>query len=330
MPRKVVDLGSGQALLNIASYGRSAGRPLTPHQRLQIALTVRRAPEVMVKVSGGARSIGGVEAHFAYIGREGELGVETDYGWELVGKGFENKIVPNWDLDLWAHRRQDARSIRGTRRPAKLVHNVIFSMPPGTSPDKLLKAVRRLAENEFAMKHRYAMVLHTDETHPHVHLVVKAVSEQGERLNIRKATLRDWRQQFATHLRELGVAANATERAVRGQQRTPKYDAIYRAMQRNESTRQHKEVLGLAAKSADVLLRHRNGSKKLSHTWSEVIAGWHAIARGLQAEGNYGLANDVRFFSASMSPPETDQRQLVQKAHNRTRIREIAALERTR
>ena len=36
-------------------------------------------------------------------------------------------------------------------------------------------------------KHRYAMVLHTDEPHPHVHMVVKAVSEEGVRLNIQKA-----------------------------------------------------------------------------------------------------------------------------------------------
>jgi hypothetical protein len=31
-------------------------------------------------------------------------------------------------------------------------------------------------------------VLHTDEPHPHVHMVVKAVSEHGVRLNIRRAT----------------------------------------------------------------------------------------------------------------------------------------------
>jgi hypothetical protein len=43
------------------------------------------------------------------------------------------------------------------------------------------------------------------------------VSEQGERLNIRPPTLRKWRRDFAANLRELGVAANATERAVRGQ-----------------------------------------------------------------------------------------------------------------
>jgi type IV secretory pathway VirD2 relaxase len=110
------------------------------------------------------------------------------------------------------------------------------------------------------------MVLHTDEAHPHVHLVVKAVSEQGERLNIRKATLRNWRQQFATHLRELGVAANATDRAVRGQHRTPKHDAIYRAMQRNESTRERSDLLGMASKSATAFQRHRNGKEKLEQT----------------------------------------------------------------
>src|SRR3954452_5385626 len=218
--RRVIDLGSSGALLDLHSYGR-AGRPLTPKQAQTIALTVRRAPEVMVKVSGGARTLGGVQAHFAYIGREGELAVELDDGTRVAGKGFEKQLVLDWDLDLLAHRRQDERSILGKRRAAKLVHNLIFSMPPGTSPQKVLAAVRKFAVKEFAFQHRYALVLHTDEAHPHVHLVVKAESEQGVRLNIRKATLRNWREQFAENLRDLGIAANATERAVRGEVRTP-------------------------------------------------------------------------------------------------------------
>ena len=48
------------------------------------------------------------------------------------------------------------------------------------------------------------MALHTDTPRPHVHVVIKAVSEQGQRLHIRKATLRDWRSEFARHLRALG------------------------------------------------------------------------------------------------------------------------------
>jgi hypothetical protein len=48
---------------------------------------------------------------------------------------------------------------------------------------------RNFVRGEFALKHRYALVLDTDEPDPHVHLVVEAVSEQGVRLKFRKATL---------------------------------------------------------------------------------------------------------------------------------------------
>src|ERR1700741_1316212 len=108
----------------------------------------------------------------------------------------------------------------------KLVHKMIFSMPAGTPPNKVLAAVKVFAREEFGAKHRYAMVLHTDEPHPHVHMVVKAMSEEGVRLNIQKATLRHWRREFARHLREQGVAANATERATRGVTRPQKTDGI--------------------------------------------------------------------------------------------------------
>src|SRR5262249_60408673 len=111
----------------------------------------------------------------------------------------------------------------------------MLPMPRGTPAKGVLEAARNFAREEFALKHRYAMVLHTDEPHPHVHVVVKAVSEQGVRPNIRKATLREWRKEFARHLRAHGVEANATERAVRGNYLAPKVDGIYRAEQRGES-----------------------------------------------------------------------------------------------
>jgi hypothetical protein len=330
MPRRVVDLGGGRALLDVASYGRGGRRPLTPAQRQQIALTVRRVPEVLVKVSGGAKSFAGVGAHLAYIGREGKLAVEMDDGQRIAGKIFQRQVLLDWDLDLVAHRRQDARSIRGVRRPAKLVHNLIFSMPPGTPPEKVLRAVRRLAENEFALKHRYAMVLHTDEPHPHVHLVVKAVSERGERLNIRKKTLRDWRQQFAAHLRDQGIAANATERAVRGQSKTNKRDGIYRAIQRKYSTREYDEVRAIANKDEAILQRFRAGMRKLVATRSAVVTGWNSVAQSLERAGDHKLADGVRLFVARMTIPKTDQEQLVDRVTGQSRVREREPMERTR
>lgn len=86
------------------------------------------------------------------------------------------------------------------------------------------------------------MVLHTDEPHPHVHVVIKAMSEVGVRLNIREATLRAWRQEFARHLRQHNVEANATERAVRGRVGRSKRDGIYRAALRGESMRMQRRV----------------------------------------------------------------------------------------
>jgi len=283
-----------------------------------MALTVRRAPEVMVKVSGGARTLAGVQAHFAYIGRDGQMGVEFDHGTRVAGKGFEKQLALDWDLDLHAHRRQDARSILGKRRTPKLVYNLIFSMPPGTSPNKVLGAVRRLAVNEFAFQHRYALVLHTDAAHPHSHLVVKAESEQGVRLNIRKATLRHWRQQFAMHLQELGVAANATERAVRGETRTPKKDGIYRATQRGMSTYQMTEAPKLSEHSADFMRRFDRGRHTLQGTRTAVVAGWRAIARQLEEEGSFDSADRVNRFVQQMPPPATDQVQLARHFSSRS------------
>src|SRR5438132_673633 len=90
MPKRVVDLREQRALLDIASYGRRGPghRPLTRAEVEHVSRTARRVPEVMIKVSGGARSLRGVRAHLDYIGREGEGVVETDDGAQLHEKGF--------------------------------------------------------------------------------------------------------------------------------------------------------------------------------------------------------------------------------------------------
>src|SRR5690606_27738626 len=145
-------------------------------------------------------------------------------------------LVEEWGLEIDEEMRQGGLTSLRTRKPPKLVHKMVFSMPPGTPPQKVLSAVRNFAREEFYGQHRYAFVLHTDEPHPHVHMVLKAVSEEGMRLNIKKATLRHWRSQFARHLRQLGVAANATERAVRGENRSARKDGVYRASLRGDSS----------------------------------------------------------------------------------------------
>lgn len=317
MKKRIINLRDEIPLLNIVSYGR-AHHPLTPAQRAHIALTVRRVPEVMVKVSGGARTLAGVGKHMSYVGREGKLGMETDTGEKLDGYHFEKKLIDDWNLDVEAHQRQTSRSILG-RKPPKLVHNIIFSMPPGTPPKKVLQAVRKLALNEWQLKHRYAMTLHTDDNHPHVHVVLKAMGEDGRRLNIRKATLRSWRAHFAANLRELGVAANATERAVRGESRSRKSDGIFRADQRGQShhvqARQREVMRELATGS----FKLEPGAEKLRRTRMDVIAGWEQTAARLRASGDYELADRIGDFTHGMPPPLTEKEWLVERVRQRER-----------
>lgn len=150
-------------------------------------------------------------------------------------------------------------------------------MPPGTPPDTVLQAVRNFAREEFALTHRYAMVLHTDEPHPHVHMVVKAVSEQGIRLNIKKAMLWAWRSEFARHLRDLGVPANATECAVRGETKTHKLDGIYRAMQRGDSTHMRERLWAVAAEPFNQLATKESGKTTLLQIRRAVLHGWSSL-----------------------------------------------------
>jgi len=234
MPSRASSHGRAEPLFDLRSFARPgpAGRvSLSALQLEQIARTVSRAPEVIVKVSGGAGSAAGAIAHLRYINRHGKLEIETD----LKGEGIEKNLTDDWDLDATrAHDRGPYRGKPGRKSP-KIVHNVILSMPKGTDPRKLLAAGRGFAREQFALQHRYALVLHTDQAHPHVHVVIKAVGEDGRRLNIYKATLREWRKRFAEHLRAGGVAAKATERAVRGETRSTFKDGIYRAALRGES-----------------------------------------------------------------------------------------------
>lgn len=172
--------------------------------------------------------------------------------------------------------------------------------------------MRTFAREQFGLQHRYALVLHTDQHHPHVHLAVKAVGENGRRLNIRKATLREWRAGFAEHLRAQGVAANATPRAERGQSRSPLKDAIYRAAKRSASTHLLGRVRRIATQLQTGSFQPSAGKKRLLETRRAVVDGWASTADALTAAGQGALAAEVRRFVARMPVPKTTDEQVAE------------------
>jgi hypothetical protein len=308
--RRVVRLPrDGRPLLDLISFGRTIPGRFTPAQIDHIRRTVHRVPEVMVKVTGGGTKVGAVAAHFAYISRKGELTIETDEGDHITDRHSQKALLKDWHLELSAGQYRAPREGRVTARRTKLVHNIVLSMPSPAPADKVLAAARKFAREKFALQHRYAMVLHTDQKHPHVHMVVKAESEDGRRLHIDKDTLRQWREDFAQLMREQGIAANATPRVVRGRNKGKVLDGIYRAHLRGKST-------AVRARVSDVVttvLQHGSyrdpARERLIETRKSLIAGWLGIADALERQGETTLAGDVRHFTRHMPRILTDKEQ---------------------
>jgi hypothetical protein len=170
------------------------------------ATVVRRAPQVMVKVTGGGRGIQAIAAHFRYISKNGRLDMEDERGETLRGRDAVHELTEDWRFG------GSLIDDVGYRREA---FNIMLSMPRGTEPLIVQRAAREFAQTELA-DHKYVMVLHDHQANPHVHISVRAESKHGKRLNPRKADLHRWRENFAEKLRGYGVEAEASRQASRG------------------------------------------------------------------------------------------------------------------
>ena len=185
--------------------------------RQRIERTIRHAPQVMVKVTGGGRGMFAIAAHLRYISKNGRIPMEDDRGNHREGREAMLDVADQWRLG-------------GSRIPEtserREAFNIVLSMPRGTDPLVVQRAAREFAQAELA-GHRYVMVLHDHQANPHVHLSMRAESRQGKRLNPRKADLQRWRETFAERLRGWGIDAEATRQATRGEQRN--YPTMWRA-----------------------------------------------------------------------------------------------------
>lgn len=187
--------------------GSPAQRAAALRERIA-ALVQRRAPQVMVKVTGGGRGMCAITAHFHYISKHGRLPIEDERGDVVQGREELDLLVDEW---RWGGSPIEEHT---TRREA---YNIMLSMPRGTDPSIVQRATREFAHLELA-DHKYVMVLHDHQANPHVHLSVRAESNHGHRLNPRKADLQRWRETFAERLRGWGIEAEATPAATRGVQ----------------------------------------------------------------------------------------------------------------
>ena len=274
---------------------------LTPAMRAKLERIVRRAPEVMVKITGRTKDVAHLKSHLAYITRNGELGAETEQGATLTGRPGLKDLQQRWEDDAGL---DDKR-----RRDASLTINIILSMPAGTDAVAVKESARAFAIETFRCNHDYVFVQHLDNKHPHVHLTVRSLGHDGKRLNPRKADLQTWRERFAGELRLRGIAAEATPRRTRGRVRKADRGVVL-AMRKRKIT---PEVDRLARE--DVLSELRGGRAAKRH-WDERIKSRQDAIRRRYLEyaaeldrsgvaADHELARQVRQFVDDMPALET-------------------------
>lgn len=247
----------------------AAGRVTANGIRNKLGSIAKRTPQVMVKISGGGKSMAQIKNHLDYISRNGKLEVEDQDGSTVNGKDELKELKEEWRVGGFPIPDES------NKREA---FNIVLSMPEGTPALAVKRAARDFAAEEFA-DHQYVMVLHTYETdpdpepskHPHVHLAVKAVAMDGTRLNPRKADLQRWREGFARSLQAHGVEAAATNRQ-------------QRLSQKNRGEKQsvrHMRERGEELKKVGRMSKDRARVDKALETEAKVLRGYKEIATAL-------------------------------------------------
>ena len=234
-----------------------------------LALTVKRTPEVMVKISGAGKGMYNIKAHFDYISRNGEVELENENGDIFQGSEILNDLKNEWKYGLYGIPEVSIK---------RESFNIVLSMPPGTDRNAVKCAAREFAAIQFSENHQYVFAAHEEERHPHVHLCVKALGIDGTRLNPRKADLQVWRELFAEKLRDNGIEANATSRRTRGILKENQKQTCIHAQRRCMSNKLANETLNSTKKLND----------KQNKTYEKIIRAYKHLAHELAFSSHVG------------------------------------------
>ena len=297
------------------AFGGSSQTAVSRRAISTLERTARRAPEVVVRITGRQHGGGHVLANFSYISRLGhgadnELALYTSDG-DVIRDGREMQILAQdwheWEMGDDA-RRKGATSL-----------SMILSMPSGTDPERLREAALDFAREEFANR-SWVASLHVDRDHPHVHLTVARRDHDGRRFHPNRDDLFRYRQRFAAKLRDRGIDANATPAKARGLD--PKHEPIAALKVREKG-----QTPRLDESRAKRAASYRG--QGLADPVESLLAGHHATVRAAYERSiqelssstsmvDQAVAKSLERFVTSMAPPEPNSVKAIRSTPERT------------
>ncbi len=185
------------------------------------------------------------------------------------------------------------------------VDRITIRLRPG---DRL--AIRKRAAGRRMKDSAYIAALVRRHLAANPPLASDELAARGRRLHIDKELLRGWREDFAQLMREQGIAANATPRAIRGGNKKTRREGIFKAQRYGKSTAMRDRVIGIAAELSRSGTVVDPARERLLETRRSLVSTWMKAADVLDAQGEEILAGDVRYFARHLPPVLTDRQKL--------------------
>ena len=297
----------------LPSLGMALDGPAKPKKRSspniknyagKLTRVAKKAPEVVVKVSGSGKRSGHILAHMTYITRNGKVEAENERGEKIKGLEEVKETFAEWGFQVNDSERRRAQTV-----------NIVLSMPEGTDPQAVLAASREFAKEQFGDNHQYLMALHTDTAQPHVHLSVKAQGFDLTWLKRSKADLQEWREQFAQKMRDQGIDAEATPRRARGVVRKGKTQAMHHLAKEPKRSSVIKEKVDAAIREVHEKKprRDRPWEEAIIERQRKVREAYSTVAQELRAardQASHKAADQLVEFLRGLPPIETERTKL--------------------
>jgi hypothetical protein len=310
-----IDLGRARSVRG-KGQGFSIRLPLV--ERLRIA---RGLPQAVVKVVSYARGLKRVSQLADYISRKGALELETETGERVAGRDQTKALVENWSRDF------------DPRKNGRDTTHLIFSMPPGSDPEALRKAVRTVGARAFP--HREWMFgIHQDKNHPHAHMIVKMRGRDLKKLRLNKPELYHFREIFAEAAREQGVQLAASPRAARGVGKKAVRQPLYYMRQRGikpeverEAGRQTVREFNMRAtapKPWERAMEVRNAKERLKYIGAARALRESAAKReGAEREKLLRMAKALEAYGDAMPRPKTRRQVWLERLAEKYRPKQV-------
>lgn len=163
--------------------------------------------EVIVKITGGARSKKGIRNAIEYISEEWQKEIVDSNGIKYKSQREIESAINMLQENITIFSQTDLK------KELKLTQNMVFSAPKVASVNKedaLRATIKALTEK---YPDNYFVAAYHDETdNPHVHVALNINKDNGDRIDIRKEDLRDIREGYCRCLTEYGYEVKATRK----------------------------------------------------------------------------------------------------------------------